>query len=311
MAFHDSRERTTFKPCSLVICGPGEGQTDQYASAIQDAVRMLHSTWEPTGITSATATKRTGQSDKNTSLHTGDQICSVPALEPGCVIPAGGTFEFLLNRVLLQHGRSRSVSANMNMEMPAVSQVLADALLTVPRQIYSQSPRCFLQTRAKLLSFIQTPRHPFSSLYKREDGDNLLEEGQPSMYHCREADSFMSSLGLESVSCKYQLLLAVLQCLSNLLQVDTVLHTHTDLHTHSKRTPDISWEDEAEDWEWFTMTNESHKLFFSQYLGSVLKQEKIICSLRFATANLLSFSPRYNIFEMYVGTFTLLVNHIP
>lgn len=251
VAFHDSRERTTFKPCSLVICGPGEGQTDQCASAIQDAVRMLHSTWEPTGITSATPAKRTRQSDKNTSLHTADQICSVPVLEPGCVIPAGGTFEFLLNHVLLQHGHTRSVSANMNMGMPAVSQLLADALLSVPRQIYSQSPRFFLQTQAKLLSFIQTHPHPFSALYKLENSDNFLEEGQPSMHHCREADSsFMSSLGLESVSCKYQLFLAVLQCLSNLLLVDTVLHTHTDLRTHSDRMPDISWEeteDEAED----------------------------------------------------------------
>lgn len=248
MDFHDSRERTTFKPCSLVICGPAEGQTDQYASAIQDAVRMLHSTWEPSGMTSATATKR--QSDKSTSLHTGHQICSVPTLEPGCVIAAGGTFEFLLNRVLLQHGRSRSVSASANTGMPAVSRLLADALLTVPRQICSQSPQCFLQTQARLLSFIQTHPHPFGPSHKLENGDNRLEEAQPRIHHCREADSFMSSLGLESVSCKYQLFLAVLQCLSNLLQVDSVLHTHTDLHTRSDRMPHISWEeseDEAED----------------------------------------------------------------
>ncbi|KAI3370735.1 hypothetical protein L3Q82_007279 [Scortum barcoo] len=48
VAFHTSEERATVKPCSLVICGPGEGQTDQYGCAIQDAIRMLLSTWEPT-----------------------------------------------------------------------------------------------------------------------------------------------------------------------------------------------------------------------------------------------------------------------
>lgn len=57
------------------------------------------------------------------------------------------------------------------------------------------------------------------------------------------------------------------------------------------------------------LTNESHKLVFSQCL--VHKQEEVICSLKFATANLLSFFPHYNMFVMYVDTFTLIVNHIP
>ena len=41
-----------------------------------------------------------------------------------------------------------------------------------------------------------------------------------------------SSSGVESVSCKYQLILAVLQCLRSLLSVDTVLHANTS-HTLS------------------------------------------------------------------------------
>lgn len=251
MAFHDSGERVTVKPCSLVICGPGEGQSDQYACAFQDAIHMLLSTWEPIGITVATASKRTLQSNKSTSLHTDDQICNVPVLESGCVIPAGGTFEFLLNHALLQQGSSCSVSDNMNMGIPAVSQLLADALLSVPRQIYSQSPRCFLQAQSRLLSFIQSHSHPFSLVYKQEKSECPLQEGKECMHCCREADKvFVSNLGLESVSCKYQLFLAVLQCASSLLRVDTVLRTHTALHTPSHRLSNISWEgteDEAED----------------------------------------------------------------
>lgn len=254
MAFHDSEERDMVKPCSLVICGPGEGQTDQYACAFKDAIHMLLSTWKPMGITKATSTKMTLQSNKCTSLNTDDQICNIPMLESGCVIPAGGTFEFLLNRALLQHGRSRSVSDDMNMCIPSVSQLLADALLSVPRQIYSYSPRCFLQTQARLHSYIQTHSHPFSLVYKQENSGCPLEEGKQSIHCWREADmsaeDFMSSLGLESVSCKYQLCLAVLQCVSSLLQVDTLLHTHTALRTQSHRLATISWEeteDEAED----------------------------------------------------------------
>ncbi|GLD58660.1 Bardet-Biedl syndrome 10 protein isoform X1 [Lates japonicus] len=45
VAFHDLEERV--KPCSLVICGPGEGQTDQHACAFQDAIRMLLTTCRP------------------------------------------------------------------------------------------------------------------------------------------------------------------------------------------------------------------------------------------------------------------------
>ncbi|XP_073328463.1 Bardet-Biedl syndrome 10 protein [Pagrus major] len=260
VAFHDLEERLVVKACSLVICGPGEGQTDQCASAFQDAIRMLLSTWEPMGRTASTASKRTLQSNKRKSLHKDDQIHNAPVLGPGCVIPGGGTFEFLLNHALLQQGRSRLVSDDANMGFPAVSQLLANALLCVPRQIYSHSPRCFLQTQTALLSFITNHSHPFSLVYKQDQNTVLsqgqgksecpLEEGKQRMHCCREAEKsskvFMLDSGLESVSCKYQLLLAVLQCVSSLLHVDTVLHIHTQSH----RLANISWEDtedEAED----------------------------------------------------------------
>ncbi|XP_042351303.1 Bardet-Biedl syndrome 10 protein isoform X2 [Plectropomus leopardus] len=265
VAFHDSEERV--KPCGLVICGAGEGQTDQYACSFQDAIRMLHSASEPMGLTAKTASKRNFQSNESLYLHTDNQIPSAPpfqhcVLEPGCVVPAGGTFEFLLNHILIQHGRSSSVSDDTVVGVPAVCQLLANALLSVPQQIYSHSPQHFLQTQTRLLSFIQNHSHPFSLVYKQENNKNLLqaggrstlEERKQSMHCCREADMsskvFMPDLGLESVSCKYKLLLAVLQCVSSLLHVDAVLHTYTALHKQSRRLANISWEgteDEAED----------------------------------------------------------------
>lgn len=267
VAFHDSEERVMVTPCSLVICGPGEGHTDQYVCAFRDAIRMLLSTWEPMSMTAVRASKRTLQSNKSTSLHTENQLPNAApfqqcVLEPGCVIPAGGTFEFLLNHVLLQHGRSSSISHDTNMGIPAVSQLLAKALLSVPRQIYFHSPRCFLQTQTRLLSFIENHSHPLSLIHKQEHNTVLvqgqdvcpLEEGKQSIHCCREDDvsskNFILDLGLESVSCKYQLLLSVLQCVSSLLRVDTMLCTHTALHTQSRRLANISWEgteDEAEE----------------------------------------------------------------
>nr|XP_040018416.1 Bardet-Biedl syndrome 10 protein [Gasterosteus aculeatus aculeatus] len=225
VAFHDTEEKITVKPCSLVLCGLGEGQTDQFACALKDAMRMLLSTWDPIGITAAPFKQ-----------------C---VLEPGCVLPAGGTFELLLNNALLQHGSSCSISDHTNKGVPAVSQLLAKALLSVPRQIYYHSPRRLLQTQTRLLSLtknhLSIAHNKILTQSHREDG-TLTEP-------CR-GEVLMSGSGLESVSCKSQVLLAALQCVSSLLRVDAVLRTHTALHTQSHRRTNISWagtEDEAED----------------------------------------------------------------
>lgn len=210
------------KPCSLIICGAAEGQTDQNARAIQDAIQMLRSTWEPLA---ATASERI-------FLNTDDQICHVPVLQPGCVIPAGGRFELLLNHALLQQGHRHSVS-----------HLLADTLLCVPQQIYSHRPRSFLHRQTWLLTHAQ----PLKLAHNWEKSVRPLDDATQADI---SSEFFISSSGLESVSCKYQLLLAVLQCLTRLLQVDVVLHTHAALHRKSHRLTNISWdetEDEAED----------------------------------------------------------------
>uniref|UniRef100_A0AAX7VF02 Bardet-Biedl syndrome 10 n=1 Tax=Astatotilapia calliptera TaxID=8154 RepID=A0AAX7VF02_ASTCA len=139
-------------------------------------------------------------------------------LKPGCVLSAGGLFELLLHYALLQHGHSSSVSPDLNIDA-SVSQLLANALLSVPQKIYSHSP------------------HHFLDLHCCREGDKLSKVSE-------------LDLGLESVSCKYQLLLAVLQCVASLLKVDAVLPTHTALHTQSRRLTRTSWEgteDEGED----------------------------------------------------------------
>uniref|UniRef100_UPI0037E7F1FC Bardet-Biedl syndrome 10 protein n=1 Tax=Semicossyphus pulcher TaxID=241346 RepID=UPI0037E7F1FC len=265
VAFHDSEKRLMIRPCSLIICGTGEGQTDQYVCAFQDAIRMLLSTWEPMGMAATQASQRNLQSNKCTSSYLSNQIPNSPpfqqcVIEPGWVVPAGGKFEFLLHHALLQHGRSCSVSADTNMDIPAVSQLLANALLSVPQQIYSHSPRRFLQTQTRLLTLIENQSQPFSLENKDRHDKNFKqggsksespgEEGKQSMHCCMLSNVSMLDSGLESVSCKYQLLLAVLQCLSSLIQVDTMLHIHTVAHTRSHRLANFSWEgteDEAEE----------------------------------------------------------------
>lgn len=260
------------KPTSVVICAPGEGQTDQYACAFQDAIRMLLRTYKPNGI--STSPKRTLQSQRSKSFHPDDPSNKITfnsssstsfqqsVLLPGCIIPAGGTFEFLLNRALLHRGCCPSVSDNTN--IPAVCEILAKALLSVPRQIYSHNPRRFLQIQSRVLSIIPNISHTFRLPHKQNQSVSLtqshgtsecpLGDCKPSVHCCRKANllskDFMWDLGLESVSCKYELLLGVLQCVTSLLRVDMMLCTHTALHTQSHRLPNISWEgteDEDED----------------------------------------------------------------
>ncbi|XP_069018732.1 Bardet-Biedl syndrome 10 protein [Embiotoca jacksoni] len=266
VGFQDPEEKVVVKPCSLVICAPGEGQTEQYTRAFQDAIRMLLATTsrDPMRVSAIAASKRTLRSHKCTSLQTDKQTDRTTygssnirsfyecAFEPGCVIPAGGTFEFLLNHALLQHARCWSVLDDSNIGIP-VSQLLANALLSVPRQIYSHRSQRFLQTQTRVRSLIPNPSHPVSLVHEQErdtipvQTEGPLQDGRLSL-HCYgtgdvSSNVFLLDLGLESVSCKYQLLLAVLQCVTSLLRVDTVLHTHTALHTQSRRLVNTSWED--------------------------------------------------------------------
>ncbi|XP_013858962.1 BBSome complex assembly protein BBS10 [Austrofundulus limnaeus] len=244
VAFCDS---SGVKPCSLVICAPGEAQTDQCTSAFQDAVRVLLTMWEPVSTTEATTLKNPVQPHEGTSLHahcpTGNAAyrSDTCALKPGCVIPAGGTFEFLLHHGLTQHSRSHSASSCTNLGVN-VCQILANTLLSVPRQIYSHHPKRFLQAQTRITSLISDRSRPFMA-FKNVANEDPDRGDTPSK-------RFMLDLGLESISCKYQLLLAVLQCATSLLRVDAMVRTHTALCSPSHKLTNISEEstdDETED----------------------------------------------------------------
>lgn len=247
MAFCDSSEGV--KPCSLVICAPGEAQTDQCTSAFQDAIRMLLTMWEPTCTTEASTLRNPIQPHEWTSLHEYSPAGRTAhrsdrcVLKPGCVIPAGGTFEFLLHHALTQHVHSHSASNWTNVGVN-VSQILASALLSVPRQIYSHDPKLFLQAQTRIMSLISNQSRPFMAFKHAHIANEDPERGDtPSKL-------FMLGLGLESISCKYQLLLAVLQCVTSLLRVDAMVRTHTALHSPSHKLTNIceeSRDDETED----------------------------------------------------------------
>ncbi|XP_064864252.1 Bardet-Biedl syndrome 10 protein homolog [Oncorhynchus nerka] len=125
-----------------------------------------------------------------------------------------------------------------HLDNPAVSGMLAEALLSVPRQIYSHNPRHYLEAHAHTLSCMRNHGNstypPEISAVLAADGSNMVQadtgSGSMSGSGVKEVtvwSSSGSSSGVESVSCKYQLILAVLQCLRSLLSVDTVLHANT------------------------------------------------------------------------------------
>ncbi|XP_057692479.1 Bardet-Biedl syndrome 10 protein isoform X2 [Corythoichthys intestinalis] len=199
------------QPCNIVICGLGEEQTDQYASAIQDVFRMLHTTWEPQAAT----------------------------ISPGCVIPAGGTFELILHHALLQQRHCQTISK----DVPVVCKLLANGLLHLPQQIHADNPRLVLQIQSKVWSFYQNIFHHETTFNQTHHAKKCVQgEREPSMY-CSSFNSLKTLSGLESVSCKYHLILAVLQCVKSLLRLDTVFHIPTELHPKSPN-PIYSSEDE-------------------------------------------------------------------
>ncbi|XP_029952707.1 BBSome complex assembly protein BBS10 [Salarias fasciatus] len=252
VAFHDSEEMIKVSPCSLVLCGPGEEQTNQYTSAFRDAICMLLTTCEPLPLTVNTTSRRKLTSVFGRSEHEDRQTDSSSTishhkqvLETGCVMPAGGTFEFVLHHALRKHSHDCSISVSAETPI-AVSQLLANALLSIPRQIYSHSRRGFLETQTRVIGFLLNHSHLLGLMPKHERNTSSAhrDESKPSS-HCSGADDVPSEdstldLGLESVSCKYQLLLNVLQCLAGLLRVDAILHTP---HSHSRTLTHTSWED--------------------------------------------------------------------
>uniref|UniRef100_A0A3B3RCL1 Bardet-Biedl syndrome 10 n=1 Tax=Paramormyrops kingsleyae TaxID=1676925 RepID=A0A3B3RCL1_9TELE len=167
-------EGRDFLPHCLVLCGPAEGLTNQCVSAFGDAIRE-------------------------------NLFYSNTLIEPGAVLPAGGAFEFLLHHYLLKY-----TSRTHCPDTQAACRLVAEALLSLPRQVYAHSGTGghFLKVYTSFVSRIQSgePARPVS----------------------------LGPEGLESVACKYDLLVSVLQCLGRLLSVDAIIHTTALLRLYTE-----------------------------------------------------------------------------
>ncbi|XP_039559733.1 Bardet-Biedl syndrome 10 protein, partial [Passer montanus] len=111
-------------------------------------------------------------------------------IEAGSVLPVGGYFEILLHYYIRDYARRCQQS-----EVAIVSNVVADALLSIPKALYGTAER-----------------GGFTKFYL--EAINLLQKNQPLP---------VNDEGLESVYCKYQLVISVLHCVTELLSVDLVI----------------------------------------------------------------------------------------
>nr|XP_033806588.1 Bardet-Biedl syndrome 10 protein [Geotrypetes seraphini]XP_033806590.1 Bardet-Biedl syndrome 10 protein [Geotrypetes seraphini] len=116
---------------------------------------------------------------------------SASSVEAGAVLPVGGMFEILLHYYLSQCSKQHHKS-----EMIMVSTLVADALLEIPKNLYrSKRGNCsFPQVYSCVVNSLRT---------------NELKRWELK--------------GLESVSCKHQLLASVLQCVTRLVTIDMLL----------------------------------------------------------------------------------------
>uniref|UniRef100_A0A8C3QQT3 Bardet-Biedl syndrome 10 n=1 Tax=Cyanoderma ruficeps TaxID=181631 RepID=A0A8C3QQT3_9PASS len=111
-------------------------------------------------------------------------------IEAGSVLPVGGYFEILLHYYIQDYAKQCQQS-----EVSIVSNMVADALLSVPKALYGTAER-----------------NGFTKFYL--EAINLLRKNQPLP---------VNSEGLESAYCKYQLVISVLRCVTELLSIDLVI----------------------------------------------------------------------------------------
>ncbi|KFP22098.1 Bardet-Biedl syndrome 10 protein, partial [Egretta garzetta] len=118
------------------------------------------------------------------------QNYSSSLIEAGSVLPVGGYFEILLHYYIQYYAQQLQQS-----EVTVVSNVVADALLSIPKSLY----------RTK-------ERNGFTKFYLK--AINALRKNQPLP---------VDEKGLESVYCKYQLVVSVLHCVTELLSIDLIV----------------------------------------------------------------------------------------
>ncbi|XP_072779208.1 BBSome complex assembly protein BBS10 [Taeniopygia guttata] len=129
-------------------------------------------------------------------------------IEAGSVLPVGGYFEILLHYYIQDYAKQCQHS-----EVTIVSKVVADALLSIPKALYGTAKR-----------------DGFTKFYL--EAINLLRKNQPLP---------VNNEGLESVYCKYQLVISVLHCVTELLSIDLVIGIRRPL----QKTEDRDSEDDT------------------------------------------------------------------
>ncbi|KFP46631.1 Bardet-Biedl syndrome 10 protein, partial [Cathartes aura] len=111
-------------------------------------------------------------------------------IEAGSVLPVGGYFEILLHYYIQYYAKQFQQS-----EVAVLSNVVADALLSIPKSLYRT-----------------TEQNSFTKFYL--GAVNALRKNQPLPTNER---------GLELVYCKYQLVISVLHCVTELLSIDLII----------------------------------------------------------------------------------------
>ncbi|KFQ06418.1 Bardet-Biedl syndrome 10 protein, partial [Haliaeetus albicilla] len=135
------------------------------------------------------------------------QNYSSSLIEAGSVLPVGGYFEILLHYYIRYYAKQCQQS-----EVTFVSNVVADALLSIPKSLYRT-----------------TEQNSFTKFYL--SAVNVLRKNQPLP---------MNEKGLELVYCKYQLVISVLHCATELLSIDLIISIKRPL----KKIEDCDSEDD-------------------------------------------------------------------
>ncbi|XP_040451889.1 Bardet-Biedl syndrome 10 protein [Falco naumanni] len=111
-------------------------------------------------------------------------------IEAGSVLPVGGYFEILLHYYIQYYAQQVEQS-----EVAVISNVVADALLSIPKSLYNT-----------------TEQNSFTKFYLK--AIHSLRKNQPLP---------VNEKGLELVYCKYQLVISVLHCVTELLSIDLII----------------------------------------------------------------------------------------
>ncbi|XP_039510245.1 Bardet-Biedl syndrome 10 protein isoform X2 [Pimephales promelas] len=211
---------------TLVLCAPAPGLLDQTVCVSQGVFAMLHHLSQTHDSFKKRFQSSIPAADQSQSMLSTQDLWG-GIMRGGGVLPVGGMFEFLLHHFLLNEH---------NCVDPECCRLLAEALLCVPRTLYSHNQRSFLNIQTSFLSDL-----------KQLERAKLQEWELPDLkFGLGFSASSELAPCLESVSGKQQLVVSVLQCLHRLLCVGDILHTRSPLRTGPQMHSDEDEDEEEE-----------------------------------------------------------------